>query len=239
MSPNENVKSSDGVEVVYTPAKWELLKKIRKTASEIMASLSFRELVPSVHGSVARGDVNPDSDIDIIIPYVVSSHSVELALTLRGFEIYSRKIAQATPSHALKAHIYIDAEEKECVTFPLVQFRALELEFYRFGGLLDLPSLDADRRVAGCDKRLMLIQPTSRGHIEFPVKGREAEVAKIVGVSLEIVEERVRVLTRRREVGRTGIVLSADVREGEVFEDVLRRLAASNPIVKRSLRERG
>ena len=228
----------DGVEVVYSPTRWRLLVSLRREALEIMTSLSSRSLLPSVHGSVARGDVNPDSDIDIIIPYVVSSHTVELALTTKGFKTYSRKIAQATPSHALKAHIYLDADEKRCVTFPLVPFRTLELEFYKFGGSLDLPSLKADRRVAGCDKRLMLIQPTTRGHIEFPVKGREVEVAKIIGASLEIVRERVRVLTRRGEIGRTGIVLTANLGEGEVFEDVLRDLAASNPIVRRIVRER-
>ena len=87
-------------------------------------------------------------------------------------------------------------------------------------------------------KRLMLIQPTSRGHIEFSIIGREVEVAKIVGISLEIVNERVRVLTRRKEVGRTGIVLSINLKEGEVFEEVLRRVAGSNPIVGRRNRGR-
>jgi len=234
----ERLESNNGIEVVYSLTRWRLLKRLQGEASEIMKSLSSRELTPSIHGSVARGDVSPDSDIDIIIPYVVSSNAVELALTMKGFKIFSRKIAQATPSHALKAHIYLDADERRCVTFPLVPFRALELEFYKFGGILDLPSLRADRRVAGCDKRLMLIQPTTRGHVEFPVKGREVEVAKITGTSLEMVEERVRVLTRREEIGRTGIILSVNLGEGEVFEDVLRGLAASNPVVRRSIRER-
>jgi hypothetical protein len=179
--------------------------------------------------------VNDDSDIDVIIPYVVSSHTVELALTMNGFEVYSRRIAQATPSHTPKAHIFLDSEEKQCVTFPLVPFRNLEFEFYRFGGFLELKDLREDKRVSGCDKRLMLIEPTSRGHFESPIEGREAEVAKIVGVSVDIVNERVRVLKRRGEVGRTGIVLSVDLGDGEVFEEVLKRLAESNPIVRRRL----
>lgn len=232
------MRFDDGIEVVYSPMRLELLRRLRRRAVDIMDSLVSRELTPFVHGSVSRGDVNSGSDIDIIIPSVVSSHTVELALSMQGFEIYSRRIAQATPSHAPKAHIYLDVEEKECVTFPLVSFRTLELEFYRFGGILDLPSLKADKRVPGCDKRLMLIKPTEQGHTEFPVKSRELEAAKIIGVSLEIVKERVRVLTRRKEIGRTGIVLSVDVGDGEVFEDVFRRLAASNPIVKRSMRAR-
>lgn len=230
---------SDGVEITYQPARWRLLKRLRREALEIMVPLDSRRLIPSVHGSVARGDVNSSSDIDIIIPNVVSSHTVELGLTMGGFKMFSRKVAQATPSHALKAHIYLDADDRRCVTFPLIPLRRLELEFYRFGGILNFHSLEADERVAGCDKRLMLIQPTARGHLEFPIVGREVEVAKVVGVNPEIVEERVRVLTRRGEIGRTGIFLSLNLDEGEVFEDVLRELAASNPVVRRKLKGAG
>jgi len=166
----------------------------------------------------------------------VSSHQVEMALILAGFQFYARKIAQATPSHAPKAHIYLDPQERVCVTFPMVPLRTLELDFYRFGGYLTLHNLEKNERIPGCDKRLMLIYPTPRGHLESSVRRREVEVAKILGVSLEIVQERVRVLTRRRKIGRTGVVVSIDVKEGEVFEDVLRRLARSNPVVSRRLR---
>lgn len=228
----------EGLEVLYSSTRFELLKHLRQSASEIMGALVSRGLAPSVHGSVARGDVHSGSDIDVILPYVVSSHTVELALFMHGFKPYSRKIAQATPGHTPKAHIYLDLEEKECVTFPLMPFRTREAEFYRFGGILDMASLRANRRMPGCDKRLMLIQPTDRGHIEFSIQGREPEAAKIIGVGLETVTERVRVLTRRKQIGRTGIVLSVEVGEGEVFEDVFRRLAASNPIIKRNLRLR-
>jgi predicted nucleotidyltransferase len=228
----------DEVEVLYSPSRWKLLKHLRRVATALMTSLSSRGLLSSIYGSVARGDVNQDSDIDIIIPYVVSSHTVELALMTKDFKICFRKIAQATPNHALKAHIYVDPDLKQCITFPLIPLKRRELDFYKFGGSLDLPSLRTDRRVTGCDKRLMVIQPTERGHREFSVKGREVEVAKIIGASLEVVEERVRVLMRRERVGRTGIVLSVILEEGEVFEGVLRRLAASNPIVRRRTRER-
>ena len=201
-----------------------------------MSALAARGLGSGVHGSVARGDIDEESDVDVIVSAPVSSYSVEMSLTLSGFKFYSRRIAQATPSHAPKAHIYLDPDEKLCVTFPMLPLRRLELEFYRFGGYLELPQLLNRERVPGCDKRPYLIQPTPSGHVESPVAGREVEVAKIVGVSLEIVQERVRVLSRRREVGRTGIVVSQEVGEGEVFEEVLRRLARSNPVVARRLR---
>ena len=233
------MRRHDEAEVIYSPSRWKLLKQLRRVATTIMSSLSSRGLISSIYGSVARGDVNQDSDIDIIIPYVVSSHAVELALTIKDFKIRFRKIAQATPSHALKAHIYLDPDLKQCVTFPLVPFKSRELDFYKFGGLLDLPSLSADKRVTGCDKRLMLIRPTVRGHHEFSVKGREVEATKIIGASLEVVEERVRVLMRRERVGRTGIVLSVSLEDGEVFEGVLKKLASYNSIVRRRIRERG
>lgn len=227
----------DRVEVVYNSSHWKLLREFREQSMEIMGALACKGIRSGIHGSVVRGDVTSRSDIDIIIPYVVSSHSVELALTARGFKTYDRKIAQATPSHTPKAHIFLDAEEKQCVTFPLASFGTLELEFYGFGGFLELEALEADKRLPGCNKQLMLIEPSLKGHMESPIRGREREVAEIVGVSVDIVRERVRVLTRRREVGRTGIVLSVHLQDGEVFENVLERLAASNPIVRRRLRK--
>jgi predicted nucleotidyltransferase len=172
------------------------------------------------------------------VPYEVSSTTIELALKLGGFKLFTRKIAQATPSHTPKAHIYLDALEQTCVTFPLASFRSLELEFYRFGGFLRVEDLMEGTRVPGCDKNLMLIQPTQRGHTASPIIGREGEVAEIVGVGVRIVEERIRVLTRREKVGRTGIVFSMELEEDAVFEEVLKRVADSNPIVRRRLRKR-
>jgi predicted nucleotidyltransferase len=232
---NRKKSHLDRLEVVYDSFRWHLLEDFRKQAITIMDSLTARRITSAIHGSVVRGDVNKDSDIDIIIPHVLSSHTVELALTMSGFRVYSRRIAQATPSHTPKAHIFLNPEEKQCVTFPLVSFQPLEFEFYKFGGSLELKDIKENKRTPGCDKRLMLIEPTSEGHVESPIEGREAEVASIVGVNVEIVKERVRVLKRRRKFGRTGIVLSVDLNYEEVFEEVLKRLAESNPIVRRRI----
>lgn len=225
-------------EVVYDSSHWELLRDLRARAMEVMEALASRNITSAIYGSVARGDVNEKSDVDVIIPYVVTSNTVELALRMGGFKVFSRRIAQATPSHTPKDHTYLDALERRCVTFPLASLRPLELEFYRFGGLLQLEGLGEGVRVPGCDKRLMLIQPTPKGHVESPIVGRESEAARVVGVGVEIVRERVRVLTRREEVGRTGIVFSVGLGEDEVFEEVLKRVADSNPIVRRRLRRK-
>lgn len=225
----------DVKEVVYDSAHWMLLQKLRGKAVKIMDALAARSLSSAVYGSVARGDVNKKSDVDVIIPYATSSHTVELALRMGGLQIFSRRIAQATPSHTPKAHIYLDAVDETCLTFPLTSFRSLELEFYRFGGFQQVEEIKTEKRVPGCDKRLRLIQPTQTGHVESLIRGREREVARIVGVGVRIVEERIRVLTRRERVGRTGIIFSRDLEEDEVFEEALKQVSDTNPIVRRRL----
>ncbi|AEM39745.1 DNA polymerase beta domain protein region [Pyrolobus fumarii 1A] len=224
--------------VVYDEARWRLLRALRDEARRIMEALASMGLQSIVHGSVARGDVKPTSDIDVFIPYPVPSYRVELALERAGFSIYKRVVVQATPSSTPKAYLVLDEEERRSVSFPLGKLGKTEYEFYYFGGALDLDGLKSGKRVPGVDKRLVLIEPTPEGHRESPVIGREAEVAKIVGVSLETVMERVRVLTRRDEHGRTGVFVKLEVPPGEEIEDYVRRYAARNPLLRRVLEER-
>ncbi|MEM3061587.1 MAG: nucleotidyltransferase domain-containing protein, partial [Candidatus Bathyarchaeia archaeon] len=211
-------KHSDRMEVIYDKEHWNLLYRLRKGALSIMQALSKHGIESWVHGSIARGDVSERSDIDIMVPYMLSSHKVELALMMNGIEVYSRRIVQATPSHAPKGYIYLDANESVCVTFPLFSFKKLELEFYKFGGFLGIDGLKVGLRVPGCTKRLTLIEPTPKGHYETSIIGKEVEVARKLGISLEMVKERTRVLLRRDEVGRTGVFLSEEVSKDESFE---------------------
>ena len=223
----------DRVERVYDNSHWELFRTLRVKAHAVMRALVEEQISSMVHGSVARGDVDSYSDVDVVIPYVVPSHRVEVSLGIRGFDLYSRRIAQATPSHAPKAHIYLDSEERVSVTFPLLNLRSLELEFFKFGGLIDIGLLKNEARVPGCTKRLTLIEPTLQGHIESPVIGHETEVAEKVGVSVDIVKERTRVLTRRDKIGRTGIFQLTELKKDETFERALKRLVDTNPAVRR------
>ncbi len=224
--------------VSYSPTHWSQLTQLRKTAISIMKILNEQNLVSALYGSVARGDIHTQSDIDIILLTPVSSSRIEFVLTRKDIPIYQRRITQATPNLTPKAHFYLDPLHQQCISLPLMPLRSLESEFYKFGGLIDLPALLLGTRVPGCTKRLMLIQPTPQGHDESPIQGYEAEVAKIIGVNVAIVHQRVRVLTRREEIGRTGILLSYDLRDDEVFEEVLKRLADTNPIMKRRLRRK-
>lgn len=223
-------------EVIYDSAHWQLLLKLRERALNVINALEREGIEGRVHGSVARGDVNEKSDIDIIIPETVQAFKIEEALIKNGFYLEHRELTQATPAHTVKATIYIDPTLK--VTFPLIPMRSREREFYKFGGEIGAKELAEGARVPGIDKRLVLITPTERGHFERSIIGFEAEAAKIVGVSLEVVLERVRVLRRRDEVGRTGIFYKRVLREDETFEGVLIERAANDPSLKRLMHRR-
>lgn len=229
------IRAADVAEVVYDEERWQLFKGLRTRALELMESLVKQGYNLIVHGSVARGDVSKGSDVDVFVPYVVPSYKIELALHDAKLEPMNREIVMATPWQLPKAHIYI--EEDRSITLPLVKPKQLELEFYFFGGAASIEQVKRAIRVPGVDKRLMLIEPTSRGHIESPVMGREAEVAKRVGVGLGIVRERVQVLTRREDVGHTGIFIQRALAPDESFEEVFKQLVESHPEMRVRLKE--
>ncbi|AEA47697.1 nucleotidyltransferase domain-containing protein [Archaeoglobus veneficus] len=218
--------------VVYSEEHWKLLERKREEAKKIMENLVRAGFRPILYGSVARGDVSPTSDIDIFVPQLCPSYLIELAV-----DYMDRRIVQATPNYAIKGELIVD--ESITVSFPLVKMKDRELDFYRFGGCIGYDELLKGVRAAGVDKRLVLILPNERGHEEVPINEMQpSEVAKILNVSIDIVEERMRVLERRREVGRTGVFLCVSVPPGESFESVLRDIAKKKPAVRRQIVER-
>ncbi|NWG11040.1 nucleotidyltransferase domain-containing protein [Candidatus Bathyarchaeota archaeon] len=224
----------DQQEVAYDFEHWNLLKEFRQRVIRIMEALKNFHLDTVVHGSIARGDVNRKSDVDIFIPDQPSSFIVETALEKAGISANRRLIVQATPTYAMKAYIEID--ENMSVSFPLMKMRKVEREFYKFGGEATLEDLKKNVRVCGVDKRLMLIEPTESGHKESSIVGREEQIAKLLGISAETVLDRVHALLRRDEVGRTGVFIEKELLSDENFETVLKRLADKNPAVRRRLR---
>lgn len=227
---------ADVREITYDEKRWRILNELRKRALELMLPLESSGLSPIVHGSVARGDVDKNSDVDVVILHVLPSYQLELTLLKAGLEPIKREIVMATPWQLPKAHLYI--EDDRSVTFPLVKPRRTELEFYYFGGAAGADELRKNIRVPGVDKRLMLIEPTEKGHLESPVLGHESTVAKKLGVGLEIVKERVQVLTRRAKIGHTGIFIRRELALGENFEEVFRELMRENPDMKIGLKGR-
>jgi predicted nucleotidyltransferase len=134
----------------------------------------------------------------------------------------------------MKGYIVID--EQQSVSFPLLKLRPSERFFYKFGGEATLNILRDNTRVPGVDKRLMLIEPTQKGHIESAIVGQEAKVARLLGISVDTVRERVYILLRRDEVGRTGVFIEKELSPNETFEMALKKLAERNPAVRRRLK---
>ena len=222
-------------EVIYSADRWTQLTELRHRANELMEVLNQVGVEALIHGSICRGDVSEQSDVDIYLPRVLASFSVEFALTEAGYQIIHRELVHATPFHAIKAHIYLP--KNSIVTLPLTNPAPIELEFYQFGGSLNQIGLQKDRRVPGVDKRLFLIEPIQEGHVETPVIGNEVIVAKKVGVSLKIVKERVKILMRRDEVGRTGVYLKRQLAPEETFESVLKHICDRDPVVRRRVQK--
>ena len=198
---------------------------------QITEALERTHLESIVHGSLARGDVNAKSDIDIFVPCNASSFNVEMALEKAGIRAKKRQVIQATPTYAMKAYIQVD--ENSGVSFPLMNMRKVEREFYKFGGEATLEILRNNLRVAGVDKRLMLIVPTDKGHEENTIIGQEEHAAKLLKISVETVLDRVHTLMRRDRIGRTGVFINMELAEDETFEMALKRLADQNPAVRR------
>ncbi len=192
-----------------------------------------------VHGSIARGDVDKYSDIDISILKSIPSYMIEYALNPSDSNnvIAEKRISMATPNHAIKGHI-VTLDQVE-VVFPLSHLKDRETEFYKFSGFLALNDLEKKEelfRVKGVNKRLLFINPTSEGYWEESILGREHEVARELGVDISIVEERVRVLSRRDKIGRSGQFFSFQINKSQHFESVVKDLSSKNPIVRRRLR---
>ncbi|HUV83035.1 MAG TPA: nucleotidyltransferase domain-containing protein [archaeon] len=218
--------------VIYEKEQWEILESLRKKAAIVMSALKDAGFHSLIHGSVARGDVSKTSDIDIFIPMVVQSFKLEL--TLDNLDIVGRKLIQATPSGLIKGHIYLPCNTM--VTFPLVQPTNRELDFYAFGGQLGLDNLEdfLNNRVPGVDKRLMLIEPMPDGHLESPLSDMSpGVVARKIGVGQDIIDERIRVLKRRAQVGITGVYIDRPLFSDEGFEEVLEEIKATDSFVRR------
>ncbi len=228
------VLNQDPIEIVYEQSRFELLSRLREEAWEIQR----RVRAPTfVYGSLARGDVHNKSDIDIIILEPVDALLIEYELGVGEGAPVEREIVQATPNHVVKGHIHIN--HYTTLTFPLLPLNPVEEEFYRYSGLCGNEEGGRDRRVPGVNKKLLLIQPTERGHIESSIMDRTKELSKLLDVRMDIIQERIRVLTKRTKYGRTGVFLQEPLQPNETFGSKLQYLADRNNIVRRQIRLRG
>lgn len=230
---NRRVLRSHDNSITYSEHNWTLLKNKRSHAIKLLNIFSKENLNPFVYGSVARGDVNESSDIDIIFIQEIPSYQIEYILNKNGFENYFREIIMATPLDSIK--LYIHLSELESITIPLSKLGKSVIEFYNFGGKTSLDGLSSGVRVPGIDKRLVLIKPNLNGHDEISIIGNESLAAKEVGVSVDIVNERIRVLLKREKFGKTGVFLKRKLHLNESTEEVLKTLSKKRAIIRKKL----
>lgn len=230
MARERVVLSREPTAVRYPASRFALLKEKRSRARE------FLEVLPAgtlVFGSVARGDVRTASDIDLEVPYGIASFGLEVALSRLEDPWVGRRLVQATPNSVVKA--LWDFGET-VVALPLTPPSSLETGFAHFGGAVGLDGLLRSDRVAGVDKRLMLIEPTARGHIESSVADRVGEAAAVLKIDADVIRGRLRVLKRRSQTGRTGVYLTKNVPDDQNPEQTLEDLKDADPAVRRVAR---
>ncbi len=219
-------------EVIYDEWRWKIFSVKRGRAKSLLEHLASNGIVGFIYGSVARGDVREKSDVDVIVLNPPTPLSLIDEVLSQFEQPVRREIVQATPRSTPKYYIHLSRET--VVSLPVGRLGERESDFYKFGGMLDLEGILKGKRVPGVNKELRLIYPTEKGHIEYPVPGNEELVAKVLGVSKGIVEERVRVLTKRRTVGTTGLYVNYTLQLDECVEDAIRRIA----YIKKGFRER-
>jgi len=231
---------SYAVEVIYTHDHWLVLSEKRAKGLKIIDVLSVCGFGDSIlHGSVARGDVTKDSDVDIAFLRPLSVGMVRACLEDRGFNVYDIRVVQPTPRHTPKVYIYLDPFEEQSVSIPLAELEPIEVEYYKFSGFVTRDDILANKRSKGVNKKLMLIVPTERGHIEMPVVGNEGYVSRVLGVPLEVVKDRVAALSRRVEEGHTGLFIDVSVPLFEELEHFIQRLCRENPYFRRAVARHG
>lgn len=228
------VLQQDPIEIEYDHSHFSLLNKLRGEAQEIQSMIGVESFV---YGSLARGDIHLGSDIDIIIIDQIESFQLEYKLGIGEDSSFEREIVQATPNHVIKGHIHLN--HYTTITFPLVSFSPVEEEFYRFSGICSNYEVRTGKRVPGVNKRLIMVEPREKGHLEYSINDRKKEVSKILDIKMDIIEERIRVLSKRTKYGRTGVFLKETLKQDESFESKLRYLADRNYIVRKQLKQRG
>lgn len=234
--PSKLNRKLDYKEIIYGKNQWILLSNLRKKAKKTLKILEKSNLKALVHGSLARGDVNKSSDIDIFIADIIPSFKIEYILKKSKISITNRLMIQATPNNSMKAYLEID--DITTISFPLMPLRRVEREFFKFGGKLNLNQLNSNLRVNGINKQLMLIEPTELGHIEQKISGLENYIAKMLGISSQTILNRVHTLNKRKKSGRTGVFIKKQIESNQTFEMILKKITEKNPMVRRRLRKK-
>jgi predicted nucleotidyltransferase len=231
--PKEKIQRVTTNSIIYSDKQWKLLESKRLRATQILEMFTNESFIPYIYGSIARGDINQDSDIDIIFLQNIPSYKIEFILHNNGYDKLFREIIMATPKDSIKLYIYLN--ELETITIPITKLEKNNIEFYDFGGKVKYQQLKNGTRVPGIDKRLVLIKPNATGHTEYPIIGREHLAAKELNISLKTINERKKILLKREKIGKTGVFLKKEIGPNQTTEEVLKSLANSNAIIRKKL----
>jgi predicted nucleotidyltransferase len=222
--------------IPYSENHLQLLLEKRERSKILLEMFVKDGINPYIYGSVARGDVHNDSDIDIALIQLIAPYQIEMILEKNGFKNCFREIIMATPADTLKLYIYLN--ELESIIIPLSKLNKKSREFYDYGGKINLDQIKNDVRVPGIDKRLVLIQPISNGHKEYSIIGNENLAAKQLNIGIDLINERKKVLLKREKFGKTGVFLKRSIELRETTELALKKLANKNSIVRKKMLQR-
>ncbi len=211
----------------YNKDEKKLLTQLRKLSVFYLTKLIESGIKAFVHGSVARGDISQSSDVDIHIPFLIPSFRLEIIEEFRNID---RRIIMGTPNSTIKGLLMVD--KKISLTFPLTSPTERETDFYRFSGIVSLHQILDGHRVPGVTKQLILIEPMNAGYWYSSLLRNKKTAMSQLRVSQRIVDERIRVLTRRDKIGRTGLLLDYSLSPDTNFEQALHHLKSQNPIVR-------
>ncbi len=216
----------------YSSEEIQIFQRLRQKAETVLDKIGQSNIHGIVHGSVARGDISKTSDVDIHVPYLLPSFRLDI---IEDYNKRTRHIIMGTPNSTIKG--LIDVEPQISITFPLTQPKEREEEFYRFSGKVDLNELRINKRVPGVTKQLILVEPIKKGYWVSSVMANRERSLRVLKVSQRILDERIRVLNRRNNIGRTGLYLDYILSPEENFEQGLSRLESQNPVVRNFIKK--
>ncbi len=221
--------------VIYDKKQWQIFSSKREIAKRIMAPLYMEGYNPIIYGSIARGDVDEDSDVDIFIEQVVNPAIIETIIEKNLGGWLRRTVVQATPGYVVKGYIFID--ELVSISFPLIEMLPNEAEFYSIAGKLGYNDVLENKRTSGMNKSMIVIIPVEDGHMEFPARQDPDLAAKLINVDPKALRERIHILEKRKEHGRTGTYIELELDGGETFSQALKTIINQNPILRRRMKK--